>query len=234
MIKLENVTKIFPVGGEPYYTLDHVSFQIEKQEFVGIIGKSGSGKTTLLHIMSGIDTPSFGTVNINGTDISRLSPRELTKWRLHNIGIVFQAFHLIPTLTLLENVILPMEFASPFQKRQKKERAKELLASVGLADKWHLFPDHASGGEKQRTAIARALANDPPLILADEPTGNLDSENASHIFSLFQQLAANGKTIVMVTHDGDLAKQMPHTLELKDGQVISSLADNRDKGLRVQ
>lgn len=221
MINLVNVTKYFLVGDEPYYTLEDVSFAISENEFTCMIGKSGSGKSTLLNIMSGIDSPSFGTVNINGTDISSLSNRELTKWRLHNIGIVFQAFHLIPTLTLLENVILPMELTSPFQKRKKKKRALELLESVGLADKCNFFPDHVSGGEKQRTAIARALANDPPLILADEPTGNLDSENAAHIFSLFKQLADNGKTIVMVTHDTDLAKQIPRTLQLKDGKVVS-------------
>ncbi|WP_066307635.1 ABC transporter ATP-binding protein [Bacillus sp. FJAT-29814] len=225
MINLVNVTKYFLVGDKPFYTLEDVSFAINKNEFTCMIGKSGSGKSTLLNIMSGIDSPSFGTVSINGTDISSLSNRELTKWRLHNIGIVFQAFHLIPTLTLLENVILPMELTSPFQKRKKKQRAMALLESVGLADKCHLFPDHVSGGEKQRTAIARALANDPPLILADEPTGNLDSANAAHIFSLFKQLAKNGKTIVMVTHDTDIAKQIPRTLQLKDGKVINQRKD---------
>ncbi|WP_251550918.1 ABC transporter ATP-binding protein [Neobacillus muris] len=234
MISLVNVTKIFPGGEQPYYALDNVTIEIAKQEFIGIIGKSGSGKSTLLNIMSGIDCPSFGSVIVNGTDISLLSQAELTKWRLNNIGIIFQSFHLIPTLTLLENVILPMEFAYPFKRKQKKRRAMELLDSVGLADKWNLFPDFASGGEKQRTAIARALANDPPLILADEPTGNLDSENAFHIYLLFERLARSGKTIVMVTHDPDLAKSLPRTLQLKDGEIMGSKPVPRHEEMEIK
>jgi putative ABC transport system ATP-binding protein len=184
--------------------------------------------------MSGIDSPTNGSVKINGTEISSLSHREMTKWRLKNIGIVFQDFHLIPTLTLLENIILPMEFASSFRKKQKQKKAMNLLESVGLSGKGNLFPDYASGGEKQRAAIARALANDPPLILADEPTGNLDSENAQHIFKLFEELVKNGKTIVMVTHDLDLSKQVTRTLRVKDGEVINTLFQDKKEGLGMQ
>jgi putative ABC transport system ATP-binding protein len=234
MIELERVTKIFTGGDKPFYALNNVTFRIQKQEFTGIIGKSGSGKSTLLNMLSGIDSPSYGTVKINGTEISSLSSRELTKWRLKNIGIVFQSFNLIPSLTLLENIILPMEFTSPFRKKQNEKRAMSLLESVGLDGKGNLFPDYASGGEKQRAAIARALANDPPLILADEPTGNLDSENAFHIFTLFKQLAKNGKTIVMVTHDLDLSKQVNKTLCVKDGEVISSLILDKKEELKIQ
>jgi putative ABC transport system ATP-binding protein len=234
MIELERVTKVFSGGEQPYYALNNVTFRIRKQEFTGIIGKSGSGKSTLLNIMSGIDLPSYGTVKINGVEISSLSNREMTKWRLKNIGIVFQSFNLIPSLTLLENIILPMEFISPFKKKQKEKRAMELLESVGLASKGNLFPDYASGGEKQRAAIARALANDPPLILADEPTGNLDSENAYHIFTLFKQLAEAGKTIVMVTHDQDLSKQVNRTLCVKDGEVVSRLILEKNEELGIK
>lgn len=234
MIELERVSKIFSSGDTPHYALNNVSFRIQKQEFIGIIGKSGSGKSTLLNLMSGIDSPTNGSVKINGTEISSLSHREMTKWRLKNIGIVFQDFHLIPTLTLLENIILPMEFASSFRKKQKQKKAMNLLESVGLSGKGNLFPDYASGGEKQRAAIARALANDPPLILADEPTGNLDSENAQHIFNLFEELVKNGKTIVMVTHDLDLSKQVTRTLRVKDGEVINTLFQDKKEGLGMQ
>ena len=227
LIELDGVTKFFSIRDESYYTLNHVSLKIERQEFVGIIGKSGSGKSTLLNMMSGIDFPSYGTIKINGTDITNLSNRKLTKWRLKNIGMVFQSFHLIPTLTLLENIILPMDFTYSYRKKQKMNRAIELLELVGLEGKGDLYPDYASGGEKQRTAIARALANDPPLILADEPTGNLDTENAFHIFALFQKLAKEGKTIVMVTHDRDLSQQVTKTLLVKDGEVTSYLKGNQ-------
>ncbi|WP_099364404.1 ABC transporter ATP-binding protein [Fredinandcohnia onubensis] len=234
MINLKNVTKIFLNGNNPQYALNHVTFSIQEQEFIGIIGKSGSGKSTLLNIMSGVDSPSYGTVIINGTEISSLSNRQMTKWRSKNIGFVFQSFHLIPTLTLLENIILPMEFAFPFKKKQKEKRAMDLLDSVGLADKRNLFPEYASGGEKQRVAIARALANNPPLILADEPTGNLDSENANLIFSLFKQLVKDGKTIVMVTHDLDLANQVNRTLRVKDGEVISNVTLDLKEELKIR
>ncbi|WP_199738080.1 ABC transporter ATP-binding protein [Falsibacillus albus] len=217
MIQIENITKIFPNGEQQDYALNQVNFEILEGEFVGIVGKSGSGKSTLLNILSGIDAPSAGSVIINGTDISRLSSRKLAKWRNREIGIVFQSFHLLPTLTLVENVMLPMEF-SKFRKK-KRQRALKLLEDVGLLRKADFFPDSVSGGEKQRTAIARALANNPPLILADEPTGNLDSETAKEIFTLFEQLVTQGKTMVMVTHDQDLSNKVDRTLLVKDGQV---------------
>ncbi|MBD1382449.1 ABC transporter ATP-binding protein [Metabacillus arenae] len=224
MIELQNVTKTYKIGGNTNYALHNVSFQIQPNEFVGIIGKSGSGKSTLLNMLTGIDFPSSGSIHINGTELSSLSNRRLTKWRSSNIGIVFQSFHLIPTLTLLENVMLPMELSRGVSRKARKRRASELLESVGLKERIHYFPDYVSGGEKQRAAIARALANDPPLLMADEPTGNLDSENSQSIFALFEQLVGEGKTIVMVTHDQDLAERVSRTIHVKDGKVSG---DNR-------
>lgn len=229
MIKLEHVSKIYSNGKTSFPALDNVSFSIEQGEFAGIIGKSGSGKSTLLNILSGVDRPSAGSVEINGELVSSLSGRKLTKWRAANIGIVFQAFHLIPALTLLENVLLPMEFAKRGSRKKRRTRAMELLESVGLSERMNHFPDHVSGGEKQRTAVARSLANDPPVILADEPTGNLDSENAIQIFSLFEQLADEGKTVIIVTHDQELAEKTDRTLQVKDGRISSTLA--RERGL---
>lgn len=228
MIRLQNVTKIYSNGKHSSPALDKISFEIEKGEFIGIIGKSGSGKSTLLNILSGVDHPSAGSVEINGTLVSALSSKKLTKWRAANIGIVFQAFHLIPTLTLLENVMLPMEFYKKGSRKKRRLRASELLESVGLAERMNHFPDHVSGGEKQRAAIARSLANDPPIIMADEPTGNLDSENAFHIFSLFESLVDEGKTVVIVTHDPDLAIRADRTLQVKDGRIMNPLSRERE------
>ncbi|MFY4775608.1 ABC transporter ATP-binding protein [Metabacillus sp. RGM 3146] len=228
MIQLQNVTKIYSNGKTSCPALDKVSFEIGKGEFIGIIGKSGSGKSTLLNILSGVDHPSAGSVEINGTLVSALSSKKLTKWRAANIGIVFQAFHLIPTLTLMENVMLPMEFNKKGSRKKRRLRAAELLESVGLAERMNHFPDHVSGGEKQRAAIARSLANDPPIIMADEPTGNLDSENAFHIFSLFESLVDEGKTVIIVTHDQDLAIRADRTLQVKDGRIMNPLSRERE------
>ncbi|MBS2970485.1 ABC transporter ATP-binding protein [Metabacillus sp. KIGAM252] len=221
MIETVEIEKVFANGNEWHHALKKVNIQIQANEFVAITGKSGSGKSTLLNLLCGIDKPFKGKICINETEITNLSKDKLTKWRNRDIGIVFQSFHLLPSLTLLENVMLPMEF-SPL-KRNKKHRALELLNSVGLSDKVHMFPDYVSGGEKQRTAIARALANDPPILFADEPTGNLDTENAEHIMKLFFTLIQDGKTIVMVTHDQELSKKTDRIIHMKDGMVIEDL-----------
>lgn len=223
MIELHDVAKTYSNGGAKSFALKDVSFTADAQQLIAITGKSGSGKSTLLNLLSGIDTPSGGTIRMNGTNLGALSNEKLTKWRCLNVGVIFQSFHLISTLTLLENVMLPMEFAGRMSFRNKKKRAKELLDSVGLSERADYFPDHVSGGQKQRAAIARALANDPPFIMADEPTGNLDSENAVQILRLFEELIGNGKTVVMVTHDMELAHEASQMIKVKDGRVQTSL-----------
>ncbi|MGD6817233.1 ABC transporter ATP-binding protein [Metabacillus sp. 84] len=220
MIETVEIEKVYANGHERQHVLKKVNIGIRANEFVAITGKSGSGKSTLLNLLCGIDQPLRGKIIINGTEITKLSKRKLTKWRNREIGIVFQSFHLLPTLTLLENVMLPMAFSS--NKRNKKQRASELLNSVGLLHKAHMFPDYVSGGEKQRASIARALANDPPILFADEPTGNLDTENAAGVMDLFLTLSKNGKTIAMVTHDLELAKNTDRIITVKDGKIISN------------
>ncbi|CAH0344249.1 ABC transporter ATP-binding protein [Bacillus sp. CECT 9360] len=230
MIELENVSKLYSNEAGQFSALKEVTLSINKGEFVGIIGKSGSGKSTLLHILSGIDSPTKGTVTVLGKKISSFPEKLLTKWRCFETGIVFQSFYLLQTLTLLENVMLPMEFSRSLNRKKRKERALMLLERVGLQHKANLFPDSVSGGEKQRCAIARALANDPPLLLADEPTGNLDSENAEQIFSLFNELSKQGKTIVMVTHDTDFSQRVSRSLLVKDGVVSEQFLLDKKAG----
>ncbi|AZB44362.1 ABC transporter ATP-binding protein [Bacillus sp. FJAT-42376] len=226
MIETVEIEKVFANGNEWHHALKKVNIQIQSNEFAAITGKSGSGKSTLLNLLCGIDKPFKGKILINGTEITSLSKTKLAKWRNREIGIVFQSFHLLPSLTLLENVMLPMEF-SPF-KRNKKHRALELLYSVGLSDKANMFPDYVSGGEKQRAAIARAIANDPPVLFADEPTGNLDTENAEIVMNLFSNLLQDGKTIVMVTHDLELAKRTDRIIHVKDGYASDERSDSAD------
>ncbi|PLR78186.1 ABC transporter ATP-binding protein [Bacillus sp. V3-13] len=230
MIELRNVSKVYGNGDDQFWALKNVCLSINKGEFVAVIGKSGSGKSTLLHVLSGIDTPTEGTISISGKTISNFPEKLLTKWRSLETGIVFQSFFLLQTLTLFENVMLPMEFSRSLSRKKRKERALRLLESVGLLHKAYLFPDSVSGGEKQRCAIARALANDPPLIVADEPTGNLDSENAEHIFSLFKNLSEQGKTIVMVTHDTDFSHRVSRSFIVKDGHVSEQPVIGRKVG----
>ncbi|WP_212029811.1 ABC transporter ATP-binding protein [Metabacillus lacus] len=224
MIHLQNVTKIYSNGQQHQYVLNSISLQFTGSEFIGIVGRSGSGKTTLLHILSGIESPSYGSCKILGTDLSTLSEKKLSRWRAENIGMVFQSFHLLPSLSLLENVMLPMEFSSKYKRKERKARALQLLNSVGLSEKANHFPDGVSGGEKQRTAIARALANDPPLLFADEPTGNLDSENAAAVLKIFSGLAKQGRTIIMVTHDPEVQNYTSRTISVKDGCVLDTKA----------
>ncbi|MGG4489367.1 ABC transporter ATP-binding protein [Metabacillus idriensis] len=218
MIEVSDLSKTFPNGEELEYVLKDVHFELKKGELLGIFGKSGSGKSTLLNILSGIEAPASGTVRIDGVNIAGLSDRALTKWRGAHVGIVFQSFHLIPTLTLVENVMLPMEFSA--NRKRKRQRALELLDQTGILKKANMFPDTVSGGERQRTAIARALANDPPIIAADEPTGNLDSQTSSDIFSLFQMLARTGKTVLFVTHDLEFCDKVSKRLQVQDGSVL--------------
>ena len=202
IIELEQTSKSFIQGDRIFTALKEVSLTINKGEYIAIVGKSGSGKSTLLNLITGIDHPSCGVVRVNGTDIHQLSESELATWRGKNIGIVFQFFQLIPTLTVIENILLAMEFVNAIPKNERQQRANSLLEMVDILDHGDKFPTALSGGEQQRAAIARALANDPDILVADEPTGNLDSSTAMSIKAIFSELVANGTTVVVVTHEG--------------------------------
>jgi putative ABC transport system ATP-binding protein len=219
MINLQNVVKQFNSPAGPVSILKGVSLQIEEGEFVGIVGPSGSGKSTLLNMLTGIDRPTSGEVHVLGTHLNRLSENGLARWRGRNVGIIFQFFQLLPTLTAIENVILPMHFSNVGHKRERRPKALTCLELVGMAEHAHKLPGELSGGQQQRVAIARALVNDPPFLVADEPTGNLDSGTSAEMFALFQDIVAQGKTMVMVTHDAGLANLLPRVIQVLDGQV---------------
>ncbi|MCL4860611.1 MAG: ATP-binding cassette domain-containing protein [Caldilineaceae bacterium] len=220
LIELRQVYKSFATTAGTFTALRNINLRVGKGEFIAVIGKSGSGKSTLLNMLAGIDRPTSGEIWMGGTAIHRLSEGELATWRGRHIGLVFQFFQLLPMLTVVENVMLPMDFCHLWTERQRQQRAMHLLEQVELADQANKLPLELSGGQQQRAAIARALANDPPILLADEPTGNLDSKSAESVFQLFVTLAQQGKTILMVTHDNDLAKRVGRTLVLSDGEVI--------------
>ncbi|MFL7838879.1 MAG: ABC transporter ATP-binding protein, partial [Candidatus Promineifilaceae bacterium] len=197
-----------------------ISLNIEQGEFVSIVGPSGNGKSTLLNMVTGIDRPSSGEVIVSGRPVHAMSENELAKWRGQEVGIIFQFFQMLPSLSLLQNVVLPMEFANKYKRAQRRERAMELLKMVGLADQANKLPSMVSGGQQQRAAIARALATDPALLIADEPTGNLDAKTAGQVFDLFVHLIEEqGKTMLMVTHDQELANQIPRKVEIVNGVI---------------
>ena len=221
MIHLSGVRKVYHSATVQQVALHSIDLQIRQGEFVAIVGKSGSGKSTLINLLTGIDRPTAGTVVINGAPLHAMAENQLARWRRVNLGIVFQFFQLLPTLTVLENILLPMDFLATYNPAAAGLRAKELLELVEMSDQAHKLPSALSGGQQQRVAIARALANDPPLVIADEPTGNLDSKTAAQVFQLFAYLAAEGKTIVMVTHDRELAGQAQRIITLADGKVVS-------------
>ena len=220
IIQIKNVVKRFAVGDDQVTILKGVSLQIHAQEFVAIVGASGSGKSTLMNMVTGIDHPTDGEVSVLGQPIHRMSENSLALWRGQQLGIIFQFFQLLPALTLLKNVILPMDLAGKYNTKERRARALHLLETVGLVEQAHKLPSMVSGGQQQRAAIARALANDPPLLVADEPTGNLDSATAHRIFELFRQLVAQGKTMLIVTHDKELAQTLPRRIEIMDGQIV--------------
>ncbi|MDW8144958.1 MAG: ATP-binding cassette domain-containing protein [Roseiflexaceae bacterium] len=221
LIELRNVTKIFETAAGPFTALDNITLSVDRGEFVAIIGKSGSGKSTLMNMISGIDRPTSGEVFVGDTAVHTLNESEMAVWRGRNVGIVFQFFQLLPALSLVENVMLPMDFCNTFTPRERRERAMMLLDQVGLADQAHKLPAAISGGQQQRVAIARALANDPPIILADEPTGNLNSKTAQQVFALFERLVDQGKTILMVTHDSDMARRVSRAVIIADGRIVN-------------
>ena len=221
IIALQGVTKSYKTAAGAYPVLNGINLALEAGEFVSIVGKSGSGKTTLLNMITGIDRPTSGEVWVNDTALHTLSEGQMAHWRGRNLGIVFQFFQLLPTLSVLENILLPMDFCGKIPYPDRKERALHLLELVGLADQAGKLPLALSGGQQQRVAISRALANDPPVLIADEPTGNLDSKTAESVFELFQALAAQGKSVVIVTHDSSLASRTHRTTQIADGEIVS-------------
>lgn len=219
IVQVQDVIKNFQVGGGTVTILKGISFDVAQGEFVSIVGPSGNGKSTLLNMVTGIDRPTQGQVIVGGNNVSHMSEDALARWRGGNLGIIFQFFQMLPGLSLLNNVILPMDLAHKYKSKERHERAMYLLEMVGLTEQANKLPALVSGGQQQRAAIARALANDPPLIVADEPTGNLDTASARIIFDLFQKLVKEGKTMLMVTHDKELAREVPRKIEIMDGRI---------------
>jgi ABC-type lipoprotein export system ATPase subunit len=221
IIDLRDVHKYYKTAVGDYHALKSIDLQIEAGEFVSIIGKSGSGKSTLLNMITGIDHPSSGEVYVNGMAVHELNENRMARWRGKNLGVVFQFFQLLPTISVVENIMLPMDFCRTYPMREREKRALDLLEMVELADHAYKLPTALSGGQQQRVAIARALANDPPIIIADEPTGNLDSKTAESVFGMFNHLVSQGKTIIIVTHDSGLAKQTHRTALIADGEIVN-------------
>ncbi len=221
LIEIKNLRKVYQTPAGDFTAVNGINVEVQRGEFVAIIGKSGSGKSTFINMITGIDRPTSGEIIIDGAPVHSFNEGQMAAWRGHNLGIVFQFFQLFPTLTILENVILPMELNNLYSKSERKERAMHLLEKVEMTAQAHKLPSSISGGQQQRVAIARALANDPPLLVADEPTGNLDSKTAEKIFSLFEDLVSAGTTILMVTHDSDLARRVDRTILIADGEVVN-------------
>ncbi len=222
LIELRRVTKAYEVAGGKFLALKEVDMQVDAGEFVAVVGKSGSGKSTLINMITGIDNPTSGEVFVASAPVHELDQEQLAVWRGKNVGIVFQFFQLLPTLTVAENIVLPMDFCNTFPVRERRERAISLLEKVGIAEQADKLPADLSGGQQQRAAIARALANDPSILVADEPTGNLDSQTSDAVMQLFADLAAEGKTVVMVTHERDLTRYFTRSIALSDGMVLTN------------
>jgi putative ABC transport system ATP-binding protein len=222
MIKLQHVTKSYCTPAGDYAALRNVDLAIGAGEFVAIAGKSGSGKSTLMNMMGGIDRPSSGSVEVDGMAIHGLGENQLAKWRGRRVGFVFQFFQLLPTLTISENVMLPMDFCHTFPVKDRRKRALDLLDRVGVARHADKLPSALSGGEQQRAAIARALANGPTVVLADEPTGNLDSSTSTEVLALFREVASSGTTVVIATHERDITCVVDRRIEMADGVLMAS------------
>lgn len=232
LIHLEKVSKAYQTEAGDFLALKNINLQVDPGEFIAVVGKSGSGKSTLINMITGIDRPTGGSVYVADTMINNLSEGSMASWRGKNLGIVFQFFQLLPTLTVLENVILPMDFCGLYSSKERIRKALKLLEMVEIGQNQSgKLPSQLSGGQQQRVAIARALANDPKIIAADEPTGNLDSKTAELVFELFGRLVDDGKTIMMVTHDRDLAKRVQRTLVISDGEIIEQYLTQTFPGL---
>ena len=224
MISMRHIIKNYTTPAGAFPALSDIDLDIRAGEFVAVVGKSGSGKSTLLNLIGGIDSPSSGSVTVSGTAIHDLDQHRLALWRGRTVGFVFQFFQLLPTLTAAENVMLPMDFSRQLPTGQRRKRAIDLLDRVGVADQADKLPSALSGGQQQRVAIARALANNPPVVLADEPTGNLDSMTAAAVLDLFRELANQGTTVVIATHERDIARVIDRTVEMVDGRIVSGVS----------
>lgn len=220
LVDVRDVVKSFHVGTGELTILKGVSFQVKEGEFVSIVGPSGNGKSTLLNMITGIDRPSQGEIMVMGRRVDKMSEDQLAEWRGENVGIIFQFFQMLPALSLAQNVVLPMDLAGKWSAGERRDRALRLLDMVGLKDQADKLPSMVSGGQQQRAAIARALANDPRLLIADEPTGNLDSHTSQDVFDLFTEVVGRGKTMIMVTHDKELAARIPRVVEIIDGRIV--------------
>jgi ABC-type lipoprotein export system ATPase subunit len=235
-IKIDKLVKTFDTPAGPLNVLRGIDMEVHKGDFVALVGPSGSGKTTFLNMLTAVDAPTGGDVMVGGVPITQAPQRKLTKWRARNVGIVFQFFQLLPTLTVVENVMAPMDFANVWKPNERREIALKLLDRFDIADQADKTPDMLSGGQQQRVAIARALANNPPLVVGDEPTGNLDRMSATNVFNLFQQLADRGTTVIVVTHDRALVQTVPKLYELVDGTIgrttLEAAAARRTEELR--
>jgi putative ABC transport system ATP-binding protein len=220
MISLQNVSKIFQTPAGAFAALKNINLDITEGEFVGVIGKSGSGKSTLLNMIGGIDRPTTGKVSIANTQVQDLGEHRLALWRGRTVGFVFQFFQLLPTLTAIENVLLPMDFSGSLPVRERRKRALSLLVRMGVEKQADKMPVTLSGGEQQRIAIARALANEPAVVLADEPTGNLDSVTAHSVLNLFREMATAGTTVIIATHEPEIVNVIDRTIELSDGLLV--------------
>ena len=221
LILLRGVTKSYATPAGAFQALKSIDLEVAPGEFVAVIGKSGSGKSTLSNMITGIDRPSTGEVIVAGTPVHTLREGQIAEWRGRNVGVVFQFFQLLPTLTVLENILLPMDFCNLYTARERKERALHLLEQVEMVEHAGKLPTALSGGQQQRVAIARALSNDPSIVVADEPTGNLDSRTADAVFHLFENLVAEGKNHLRVPHDDDMARRVTRTVTIADGQIAS-------------
>lgn len=230
LIDLRDVVKTYKTGAGSISVLKDITLKVYPGEFVSVVGPSGAGKSTLLNMITGIDRPTKGQVFVGGEAVHRLSENKLAQWRGRRIGVVFQFFQLLPTLTVLENVLLPMDFCHVYRGREREKRAMSLLEQVGITEQAHKLPSALSGGEQQRAAIARAMANDPPLIVADEPTGNLDTATATQVFALFEALVDQGKTLMIVTHDKSLASRVLRVIEIRDGRISRDESNGHGQG----
>lgn len=235
LIDMRDVVKVYATAAGEFRALEGIDMQVAGGEFVGIVGKSGAGKSTLLNMITGVDHLTSGEVIVNSNSspvsIHTMKEDEISLWRGHNLGVVFQSFQLLPMLTLVENIMLPMDLCGKFNPKQSRERALELLRLVEIEGHADKYPSQISGGQQQRVAIARALANDPPILVADEPTGSLDSVTSEHIFDVFEHLVVEqGKTIIMVTHDNTLAPRFTRTLEITDGELSPLHGTNHGSG----
>jgi putative ABC transport system ATP-binding protein len=225
LIDLRGVVKDYVTDAGPFRALDGIDLQVDAGEFVAVVGRSGCGKSTLMNMITGIDRATEGTVSVAGQELSGLSEGKVAEWRGRTIGVIFQFFQLLPTLTVVENVMLPMDLGGHWSPRERETRALDLLDRVGMADQARKLPASTSGGQQQRIAIARALANDPPILVADEPTGNLDSLTADVVLELFGALVDSGRTIVMVTHDAELASRTGRIVHMADGRILDGRLD---------